>query len=420
MGRYLDSLTAQFDEITEGIEDTLNRAADEGREVTADEATAVERDQAKAEELKKAIDHYGQIEITRSKVAEIRSRVPAGAQRTTTAVVVEREKDPDLVLREAFPTAGDYIVTAGKAMRGDKAALEQIERATQHQTLADNPGIVPRPIVGPVITAVGNERPFIASIANKRLPAGSFDRPNITQHVGVGVQAAEKDLTESRKLLLGKLPVTAKTFAGHLNISRQDIKWTQPGIMQIVAEDFAHEYAVETDQDACTQFVASITNAPIPVATFDAASVTAAIFQASVASMSLADGSPLPDTFWVAPDVWGALGGLVNNNGVQVFPSMTATATNGNPLGLKLVVDPFFPAGTAIVGPSRYAEWFEDVDGFMSVAEPDVLGQLVGYAGYGAFLNTKPALFNELTITLPAAAPAPPAEEPPAAKTASK
>jgi hypothetical protein len=86
-----------------------------------------------------------------------------------------------------------------------------------------------------------------------------------------------------------------------------------------------------------------------------------------------------------------------------VFPSVTPTSSAGNLLGLRLVVDGNFTAGTAVVGVSRYAEWFEDIDGLMQVGEPDVLGQLVGYAGFGAFLNTKPDLFTPLT--LPVAAP---------------
>lgn len=404
MGRYLDSLTEQFDEITAGVDEVLDRATDEGRDPSKDELELVNRDKAKLEELKKSIEHYSELEVTRSKVAALRSTVPAGPRHQTTTVVVEREKDPDAVLREAFPTVGDYLVAAGRALRGDKAAAELIERATAHQVLADNPGIVPRPIVGDVINDANNGRPFISSIANKPLTAGSFDRPVVTQHVAVGKQSAEKALTDSQKLLIGKLPVLADTFAGHLNISRQDVKWTQPGILQIVAEDFAYIYAQETDAEAVADFAASIINVAIPVVNFDAEEISKALFQA--ASNSLIGKGPLPDTLWVSPDVWGDFGSLVGTNGQLVFPSMTPTATTGNPFGLKLVVDPNFASNTAIIGPSRFLEWYEDVDGFMSVQEPDVLGQLVGYAGYGAFLNTKPTLFTPLALPATAAAAA--------------
>lgn len=395
MGVYLDRLTDQFDEIVSANDDMLTRAANENRDLSDDEQKIIDRDNARAEELRKSIEYHAGIEETRAKVAGIRAKVPASPiQRSNAAPkAAEAPKPTDL-----FPTVGDYIVTVARAMRGDSGAAELIERATEHQTTADNPGIIPRPIVGPVITAVDNDRPFINSISRKPLPAGSFDRPVITQHVAVGPQAAEKTLTESRKLLIGKLPVTAVTYAGHLNISRQDIKWSQPGIMQIVAEDFAHEYAVETDGAAALEFVATPTGAPVTVATTDAAGITAAIFEAAANVMSGGQGRPLPDTLWVSPDIWGTLGSLVNSNGTLVFPSVTPTSNAGNLLGISLVVDPAFPTGTAILGPARYVEWFEDIDGLIQVAEPDVLGQLVGYAGYGAFLNTRPDLFTALTV----------------------
>lgn len=406
MGKYLDNLTIQFDEILAANDEILNRAADENRELTADEQKIVERDQGKAEELKKSIDYHAGLEVTRSAVAAVRAKVPVGSASPMLQRSGGSEK-PEPTLEELFPSVGDYIVTVGRALRGDKEAGELIQRATAHQTTADNPGIIPTPIVGPVITAVGNDRPFISSISQKPLPAGSFDRPIITQHVAVGVQTGEKTETASRKLLIGKLPVTADTFAGHLNISRQDIKWSSPGIMTLVAEDFVHEYAVETDASAAAEFAASPTGAPVTVATTDAAGITTAIYEAAANVMATAHGAPLPDTLWVSPDVWGTVGSLVNTNGTLVFPSVTPTSNAGNLLGLKLVVDPAFPAGTAILGPSRYAEWFEDVDGLLQVAEPDVWGQLVGYAGYGAFLNTRPDLFTKLILPVtPFAAPA--------------
>jgi hypothetical protein len=55
-----------------------------------------------------------------------------------------------------------------------------------------------------------------------------------------------------------------------------------------------------------------------------------------------------------------------------------------------------------IMGPSRLCEWYEDVDGLMQVGEPDVLGQLVGYAGFGAFLNVAPPAFSKFTAPVPA------------------
>jgi hypothetical protein len=220
----------------------------------------------------------------------------------------------------------------------------------------------------------------------------------VNQHVDVQKQGAEKTLTASQKMTVDLLPVTASTFAGHLNISRQDIKWSSPGILQLVFDDFAYVYAIRTCADAVTQFVASVAgSAGVPiVAPSDPGKVMKALYAA--ASQSLTDGEALPDTLWASPDVWGSLGSMTAGvSGTPAFPSLSLTSPGGNPLGLNLVVDAHFPAGTAIVGPSQYAEFYEDVDGLLQVGEPDVLGQLVGYAGYTAFLNSNPLTFTRIT-----------------------
>jgi hypothetical protein len=284
-------------------------------------------------------------------------------------------------------------------MLKDPDAIEKIERATQHQTLADNPGIVPRPVLGPVINLIDSRRPFVESISRRALPAGKFDRPYIDQHVAIAEQTAEKTLTASQKMTILSLPVAAKTYAGHLNISRQDIKWTSPGILQIVFDDFATVYAITTCGVACTQFLASVTGTPVDIADPTGEGITAALYAG--AADALDSGGGLPDTLWVSPDVWAQLGGTFTAMGVPAFPQLSLTNNGGNPLGLKLVVDQHMPGGTMVTGPSNLLEWYEDIDGLMQVGEPDVLGQLVGYAGFAAFLNVSPESFTKYALAAP-------------------
>lgn len=392
MGAYLDRLNQQHDEVKQGIDALVDRAADEQRDVSDQEQQQVERDKQRLQELTQAIEHYTGIEEQSQKVASLRGKVATAPQVTRT-----KPEEAAYDILADFPTAGDYVLAVHRAqVFKDPDAIERLERATAHQLLADNPGIVPRPVLGPVVNLVDGSRPFINSISRKPLPAGSFDRPRITQHVAVGEQTAEKTLTESQKLLIGKQPVQAKTYAGHLNISRQDIKWTSPGILQIVFEDFALVYGMTTDNDAADQFVASISQTGVPIDEATPAAVSAAMFGGAATSMSAAGGQ-LPDTLWVSPDIWAQLGGMTTPQGAPAYPSLTLTGTSGNPLGLRLVVDANFAAGTMIQGPSRLLEWYEDVDGLMQVAEPDVLGQLVGYAGFAAFLNIEPDAFTKFT-----------------------
>jgi hypothetical protein len=395
MGAYLDRLNAEYDEVVGGIDSTINRAADENRDVTDDENSTVERGRERLTVLKSEIERYAAIDRESAEVARLRSTAPIPARTT----VKDREAEFDVA--RAFPTVADWAITVHRAMvRRDPEAAALLERATAHQTTADNPGIIPRPVLGPVLNWLVSQRPFINSIGTKPLPAGKFDRPVITQHVAVGVQAAEKTLTESQKLIIGSMPATAKTYAGHLNISRQDIKWTSPNILQIVFDDFAAIYAQVTDNDAADEFVASVVAAPVAVADWSA--LRGALFAGS--ATSLAAGGVFPDTLWVSPDVWADMGGALigADHNLPAFPGLSITDQGGNPMGVRLVVDANFPAATMVMGPSRFAEWYEDVDGLMQVGEPDVLGQLVGYAGYGAFLNVNPDAFTKFTPPAPA------------------
>lgn len=392
MGAYLDRLNREYDEIRDGIDNLVNRAAEENRDVSDDEQKTVDRDQSRMDELGKAIEHYSGIEKGHEKVAALRSSTPA--RQTATA---RPEAEPYDVARE-FPTPGDYAATVHRALANrDPEAVAALDRATQHQKTSDNPGLIPRPILGPVINLIDSSRPFVNSCNRRGLPAGSFDRPVVTQHVAVDEQAAEKDLTASRQMKVSMIPVQAHTFAGHLNISRQNIKWTSPGILNIVFDDFAAVYAIRTCQFAVDEFMASITNAPVAAGGATGPDVTAALY--GVAAASLEASNTLPDTLYVSPDMWAALGGMHNDNsGLPAFPQLSVTNTAGNPLGMSMVVDAHFPDGTMISGPSRFNEFYEDIDGLLQVQEPDVLGQLVGYAGFCAYLNTVPTAFTPITL----------------------
>jgi hypothetical protein len=398
VGIYLDKLHKQRDEIMGTINSLVNRAAEENRDISDDEQKQVDRAQSELPDLDKAIESFTKLEADTEKVQALRAQV-----RPTPQVIRAAPEKADYQLTDDFPTVGDYAVTLHRAMvNKDPAAQEKIERATAHQLLADNPGIVPVPVVGPLLNLIDGSRPFIQSIGTKPLPAGKFDRPYIDQHVAIAEQATEKTLTASQKLTILSREVVAHTFAGHLNISRQDIKWTNPGILQLVYEDFALVYGITTCDFASDQFVTSVsTNGPIAITNVDFAGVSDALFQGAQAGM--AAGAGLPDTMWVSPDVWARLGGATETGGNgPSFPGLSVTGTSGNIMGLRLVVEQHFASGTMITGPSRLVEWYEDLDGLMQVGEPDVLGQLVGYAGYAAFVNLEPTAFNRYTLPAPA------------------
>jgi hypothetical protein len=121
-------------------------------------------------------------------------------------------------------------------------------------------------------------------------------------------------------------------------------------------------------------------------------------------------GNYLPTHAFVAPDVWAALGSLCDLQGRPIFPTLApmnapgtsnATTWNGNPLGLSLVVDKNFTAGTFIIGHAAGAaagfEFYEQNKGAVSVEVPSQLGRTVAYRGYAATFFADPDMFVSMT-----------------------
>lgn len=389
---YLDRLRSEFDAITDGIGLVLERAADDGRDLTDAEQAQIERDDSRRDELEAAIAVQTALLDRGARVNDALGRVrPAPTATRTTP-----PDAPEFSLEREFPSAAHYAITLHRAWAlKDRDAADLLERATAHQLLADNPGLIPKPVVGPVISTMTNRRPFISSIAVREAPTQKFDRPIITQDVAVDVQAAEKTLTASQKMLVGGLPVSLATYAGHLNISKQDLRWSQPSLLQLVFESFGRAYAKRTDLAAVTEFDAAVTQtADVP--TLDLDGIDAGLADA----LGQMPEDVYLDTAWMSPDVRASLSGIRTTAGAKAY-DLPITGSGGDLDGLRVVVDARFPAQTLIVGASEFVEWWEDLEGFLSVDEPDVLGQLVGYAGYGDLLVTVPDAFVQLTVPPP-------------------
>jgi hypothetical protein len=220
------------------------------------------------------------------------------------------------------------------------------------------------------------------------MPAGgsTFNRPKITQHTTVGVQATEKTQLSSQKLTISSVPVTKKTFGGTLDISFQDRDWTDPAILAIAVADLAAVYAQETDNNAADSMVAATTGTFVLIDAPADGAVRSAVMTAS--SQILANTKMYPDTIWMSPDEYAKYAAMVNTAGGNVsFPGLQdAAGFGGSMMGLKVVVDGNFVAKTMIVGVSSLVEHYETVGGLLSVTEPTILGYTIAYYGYVADL----------------------------------
>ena len=292
-----------------------------------------------------------------------------------------------------FDTPADYIHTYVKAAQGDQNAGMRI--AAANQTVADNPGLVPTPIIGSVITFLNGKRPVVAAARSIGMPSAgaSFIRPKVTQHTLVAKQAKEMDPLASQVLKVTQNPVSKETYGGTLKITMQDAAWTDPAILNLVVNDMAAAYAVQTDTAAGAKLIAGATKTVPLAADADAKATIAAI---TTAAQQIAGTIyEMPDTVFVSFDKWAQLASVVDTTGRQLFPFMNPMNAGGtqagagnsmemNVLGLRVVASANLPAGTMIVGRADLLETYEQIGGQLSIQNPTTLSFDIAYYGFFA------------------------------------
>lgn len=410
--RRLDWLRNQREAAVAEISSIAERAADDDRDLTDEENSSCQRRREAVERLDREIAVEVDTCERQARYDDLAGRIePALRSRGSNQSVAAPE--PEVLYRSAGEYLADYLLTV-KERDTDAAARIERYRSTLNradQVLASNPGIVPTPVVQPVLETIDARRPAIDAATRRPMPSSgkSFTRPTITQHTTAGVQATEKTTLSSQALLIDDLHVDKVTYGGYVNLSWQDRDWTDPAILNLIVSDLAGAYAAQTDDAFCTSLVSGVSQTvdartgATPVG-ISADSFLSALYQA--AALVFASGNATPNTLWVAPDVWALLGSLVDLAGRPMFPSVSPGNAmgaiepgnlGGNVAGFRLAVDANFATGTAIVGDNTAVEFFEQVGGTVSAVEPSVLGTAVAYFGYAATAVVRPNALVSLT-----------------------
>ena len=407
--KRLDWLKDQMERSLADIETITSKAVDEDRDLTeAEQKTCEARRERVAgleEDLKVEAD-----------LAERSATYSALANRIGPAEVVHRT---ELVERSQTPSGPDYetpghylvdYLTRSENPEAKKRFEAYLHRALANQTTAQNPGLLPTPILAPVFIEQASRRPAIEAATLRPLPGSgkTFQRPHITQYTTAGPQTAEKTELPSRNMLIDPITVTKSTYGGAVNLSWQDRDWTDPSIMNLLVSDLAASYAQATDAAFCTYFEGTVTATETITAPADGPKVIQALFGAT--GQIAAATNTMPDTLWVSPDVWGGLGGLSDTTGRQLFPTVNPVnalgniqpnSMSGSIAGFRLAIDKNLPAGTAILGNSQFVEVYETVGGQVSAIEPSILGTTLAFYGYIAWLTLVPEAFVKI-VGIPA------------------
>lgn len=313
-----------------------------------------------------------------------------------------------------YRSAGAWMSDTIKAHQGDREALQRLDvytRAAAHQKTTDNAGVVPDPVLGPVINFIDDSRPLVSAIGPRDIPSGTFYRPRVTQGTVVDLQGAagvlgtdEKVELDSQKMTITRLTGTVKTYGGYVNVSRQNIDFSSPQIMDIVIQDLAARYAIKTEAAVGVELTASTTTAVGYGASPTAVTVAAAIWTAAGTAYNITKGAGRI-ILAIAPDRLGVFGPLfapVNPTNAQ-SPGFSAgnfgVGAMGQISGIPVVVSAGLTSGQAFLFSTAAIEVYEQRIGTLQATEPSVLGVQVAYAGYFTPLTIDDDAIIELTAT---------------------
>ena len=319
----------------------------------------------------------------------------------------------------AMHIGGDTFRKVNEAfVEARKAKQSALEAAAGDVLTTDTPGLLPIPVLGPVFEDLNYIRPVVAAVGARAYPDGgsskTFIRPTWTTHTAVSSQTGELNGAGGAQTpVIASNSVSKTTLSGTVTLSVQDIDFTSPAAMEIILRDLAGMYLIASDNFCADQMV-SQGGASGVTWTFNATDPSDLIDSLyEVAESQLDATNFLPDHLFVSADVWRKLSRQLDADKRPIFPYAAAaglmgvnglgtqniTTTNTlNPLGLNLVVDKNFAAGTMILARGQAIEFYEQIRGLMSVEVPASLGRQFSYYGYVSTFIADPTMVSKITV----------------------
>jgi HK97 family phage major capsid protein len=340
----------------------------------------------------------------RSQLTELESTADLAGQ------VAERAKQIDVAISTArrvgsteveYRSAGAYVLDYVNAQTGSKSASERLEvysRAAAHQKTSDNLGVIPDPIVGPVVNFIDAARPIVSFLGPQDMPSATWYRPKVTARTLVAKQgsaggaADEKSELVSQKMTITRLTGNAVTYGGYVNVSRQNIDFSSPNALDAVVNDLAAQYAIETEAATGTLIQTQANNVEVvgAIGTVTATTLVQALWTAAGNIYTALKGQGRL-ALVVPPSRlgdWGQLFAPVNPQNAQ-SSGFNAGDFNqgvmGTISGIPVIVSAGYPTTANHYGSvisSAAVEAYEQRVGALQVTEPSVLGVQVAYAGY--------------------------------------
>lgn len=399
--RRLEKELAEKESLVRGVYERANAS---NRDVNEEEGEMVAECRGRMETIKNQMEQAQEV----NRIAfETRSKGVAVDQ----AIAALRGQPAESEVE--YRSVGAYMLDMWNSAQGNKVASDRLEvyaRSADHQRTTDSLGVIPDPIVGPVIDFIDAARPLVSTLGTLPLTSATFYRPVVTQHPAVGLQgtngapADEKSELDSQKMVINRLTVNAKTLGGYVNVSRQAIDFSSPSALDLVVNGLGQQYAIETEALVGAALAATTTASVGYGSTPTADTVAAAVWEAAGTVYNAVKGQGRL-VLAIAPDVLGVFGPLfapVNPQNAQspgFEAGRFAQGQMGTISGIPVVMSAAVSAGDAYLLSTSALECFEQRVGTLQVVEPSVFGLQVAYAGYFSTLTVNDDAIVPLTAS---------------------
>jgi HK97 family phage prohead protease len=316
----------------------------------------------------------------------------------------------------AYHIGGDtYLKVSDAFKQAQRKNQTALQAAAGDIVTGDTPGLLNIPVLGPLFQDLNFVRPVVSAFGARAMPSTTsrqFVRPTITTHTSAAVQANQLDAVSATTMVIAANTVTKSTVAGQVTLSIQDIDFTDPSALQLVLNDLAGEVLIKTDDIAADALVAGKT-ASGSTWTVTADNPTSLITSLYDAAREIAEDSNFfPTHLCVSPDVWEKLGSQLDGSKRPVLGYTTNGVLGQNALGrvgglgynmmdvmgLTLVVDNNFAAGTMLVVYAPGFEIYESGASLQSFENPSTLGRTLSIHQYFATFVAKSSFIQSITI----------------------
>jgi HK97 family phage prohead protease len=316
----------------------------------------------------------------------------------------------------AYHIGGDTFHNMNKAVAEFSASQRTaLEAAAGDVLTTDTPGLLPVPVLLPLVQDLNFLRPTVDALGARAYPDGgrskTFIRPTITTHTSVATQSSELSAASATTMVIASNSVSKTTLAGQVTLSIQDIDFTSGPAMSLILNDLMGEYMIASDNLAADNLLAAANSSGVWDGTPE--DLLKSVYDA--ANDVSSNRNWMPTHMFVSVDVWAQLGQLVDSSKRPLFPFIGAGLTgqnalgassagswNGTPMGLQLVVDSNFAAKTMIItrvgqGQGDAFEFYESIRGLMSVEVPATLGRTMSFHGYVSTFAAISGMIRKIT-----------------------